>query len=203
MPRRFEIGESAPEYPDTVQNHYQRIYFEVLDVLKAAIEGRFQQKGFQMLQKLEAMLVDKNLGIEVAQEVIEFYGDDLHQERLRAQLLVLHSSDTDRLLSDLQAIISYLRTLNKIEMEYYSEVIKVAKLILVMPATNALSERSFSALRRIKTWLHTTTNQVRLNNCMTLHVHKIKTDSMLLLRIGNEFIQRNSSRMNIFGQYTL
>ena len=50
-----------------------------------------------MLQKLEAMLVDKNLGIEVAQEVIEFYGDDLHQERLRAQLLLLHSSDTDRL----------------------------------------------------------------------------------------------------------
>ena len=203
VPRRFEIGEGAPEYPDTVQNHYQRIYFEVLDVLKAAIEGRFQQKGFQMLQKLEAMLVDKNLGIEVAQEVIEFYGDDLHQERLRAQLLALHSSDTDRLLSDLQAIISYLRTLNEIEMEYYSEVIKVAKLILVMPATNALSERSFSALRRIKTWLRTTTNQVRLNNCMTLHVHKTKTDSMLLLRIGNEFIQRNSSRMNIFGQYTL
>ena len=87
-------------------------------------------------------------------------------------------------------------------MEYYSEVIKVAKLILVMPATNALSERSFSALRMIKTWLRTTTNQVRLN-CMTLHVHKTKTDSMLLLRIGNEFIQRNSSRMNIFGQYTL
>ena len=142
-----------------------------------------------MFQKLEAMLVDKNLGIEVAQEVIEFYGDDLHQERLRAQLLVLHSSDTERLLSDLLAIISYLRTLNEIEMEYYSEVIKVAKLILVMPATNALSERSFSALRRIKTWLRTTTNQVRLNNYMTLHVHKTKTNSMPLLRIGNEFIQ--------------
>ena len=200
-PRRFEIGEAAPEHPDTVQDHYRRIYFEVLDVLTAAIEGRFQQKGFQMLQKLEAILVEKSLEFEVAQEVIEFYGNDLHQERLRAQLLALHSSDTDRLLSNLQSIISFLRTLNDVEMEFYSEVIKIAKLILVMPATNALSERSFSALRRIKTWLRTT-NQVHLNNCMTLHVHKTKTDSMPLLRIGNEFIRRNCSRMNIFGQYT-
>ena len=74
-------------------------------------------------------------------------------------------------------------------------------MILVMPATNALSERSFSALRRIKTWLWTTTSQVRLNNCMILHVHKAKTDSLPLLQIGNEFIQKNSSRLHIFGQY--
>ena len=32
-------------------------------------------------------------------------------------------------------------------------------LILVMPATNAVSERSFSALRRVKTWLRTITGQ--------------------------------------------
>ena len=53
------------------------------------------------------MLVAKNLGIEVAQEIIEFYGDDLHQEQLRARLLALNSSDMYRLLSYLQAIISY------------------------------------------------------------------------------------------------
>ena len=95
-----------------------------------------------------------------------------------------------------------LKGLNDVEKEYYSEVIKVAKLIMVMPATNALSERSFSALRRIKTWLRTTTNQVRLNSCMTLHVHKTRTDSLPLSSIGNEFIQRNNSRMHIFGQYS-
>ena len=32
----------------------------------------------------------------------------------------------------------YLNGLNELEKEYYSEVIKVAKLILVMPAANAL-----------------------------------------------------------------
>ena len=137
-----------------------------------------------MLQKLEAVLVEQNLCTEIAQDIAEFYGDDLHQDRFKVQLRALHCSYTD--LNDLTSIISYLRTSNKVENEFYSEVIKVAKLILVMPATNALSERSFSALRRIKTWLRTTTNQVHMNNLMTLHVHKTKTDSLSPLLIGNE-----------------
>ena len=61
------------------------------------------------------------------------------------------------------------------------------KLILVMPATNATSERSFSALRRLKTWLRTTTSQARLNWCMLLHVHKERTDSLSLEELVNEF----------------
>ena len=37
-----------------------------------------------------------------------------------------------------------------------SEVCALGKLILVMPATNAVSERSFSALKPVKTYLRAT-----------------------------------------------
>ena len=201
-PKRFEIGDAAPEYPDTVQDHYRRLFLEVIDVLVTAIQERFEQRGFQMLQKLETILVEKSPPACVIEDISEFYSTDLHLDRLRVQLTTLHSTDINRSIVDLRAIISYLKGLNDVEKEYYSEVIKVAKLIMVMPATNALSERSFSALRRIKTWLRTTTNQVRLNSCMTLHVHKTRTDSLPLSSIGNKFIQRNNSRMHIFGQYS-
>ena len=53
-----------------------------------------------------------------------------------------------------------------------SEVIKVAKILLVMPATNAISERSFSAMKRVKTYLRSTTTDSRMNHLMVLHVHK-------------------------------
>ena len=36
-----------------------------------------------------------------------------------------------------------------------------------MSATNAASERSFSALRRIKSYLHSTMHQQQLNHLMT------------------------------------
>ena len=132
-------------------------------------------------------------------EVAEFYGPDFHQERLKSQLSVLHSHES---LNDLQSVVSHLKSLNDVEREFYSEVVKVVKLILVMSATNALSERSFSCLRRIKTWLRSTCGQVRLNSCMTVHVHKTRTDSMPMSTIANEFIQRNSSRVHIFGRFT-
>ncbi|KAI0231102.1 hypothetical protein LSAT2_018529, partial [Lamellibrachia satsuma] len=59
------------------------------------------------------------------------------------------------------------------------------KLILVMPATNASSKRSFSALRRIKTYLRTT--MARLNHLMLLYVHKDKTSVLCMVEIANDF----------------
>ena len=156
-----------------------------------------------MLKKLESVLTQKDVHREVVHEVVEFYGTELNEDRLKTQLTTLHCMDTDGSTNDIQSVITQLKGLNDVERAFCSEVIKVTKLILVMPATNALSERSFSALRRVKTWLRSTIDQVRLNNCMTLNVHKTKTDTLPLLTIGNEFIQRNSSRMHIFGQFSV
>ena len=44
------------------------------------------------------------------------------------------------------------------------------KILLVMPATNASSEHSFSGLRRIKTYLRTAMTQKRLNDLMVLNI---------------------------------
>ena len=37
-----------------------------------------------------------------------------------------------------------------------SEIVKMIKLVIVIPATNAVSERSFSAMRRLYTYLEPT-----------------------------------------------
>ena len=75
------------------------------------------------------------------------------------------------------------------------------KLILLIPATNATSERSFSALRRIKNWLRNTMSQARVKWCMLLNVHHEKTDSLNIVDIANEFSSRNESRKAIFGKF--
>ena len=70
-----------------------------------------------------------------------------------------------------------------------SEVIKVVKILLVMPATNATRKRSFSALKRVKTYLlKSTTSDTRLSNIMTLHVHKDGADILNLNDIASEFV---------------
>ena len=62
-----------------------------------------------------------------------------------------------------------------------------------MHATNAISERSFSALKRVKT---VTISDTKLNNIMTFHVHK---DTLNLNNIASELIGNVDSRRAIFG----
>ena len=58
-------------------------------------------------------------------------------------------------------MIVLFQKLDTIKRMLVAEVIKLVKLILVMPATNAVGERSFSSLKRIKTYLQ---NLSSLNN---------------------------------------
>ena len=75
----------------------------------------------------------------------------------------------------------------------------MVSLLLVMPATNAESERSFSAVRRIKSYLRSTMSQQRLNHLMVLHVHSDHTDKLNLVDVANEFIADNEHRRQVFG----
>ena len=85
------------------------------------------------------------------------------------------------------------------QLELLSEVCKLVKLLLVMPATNAESERSFSAIQRIKTYLQSTMSQQQLNHLMLLHVHKSHTDHLNLVDVANDFISGNEHKKNAFG----
>ena len=52
-----------------------------------------------------------------------------------------------------------------------------------MPATNAVSKRSFSSLKRIKTYLRSTTTNNRLNRLLILHIHKLLSDRLELKEV--------------------
>ena len=71
--------------------------------------------------------------------------------------------------------------------------------VLLMPATNAVSERSASAMRRIKSYLRTTMTQSRMNNIMVLHIHRHLTDAIDHTRILNEFVCANDDRRKNIG----
>ena len=60
-----------------------------------------------------------------------------------------------------------------------SEVHKLVLLYLTVPVTTATAERSFSGLKRIKTYLRNSMTQQCLNHCMLLHF--IGTKQMILI----------------------
>ena len=67
-----------------------------------------------------------------------------------------------------------------------------------MPASNATSERAFSTMRRIKTYLRNTMSQNRLNHTMCLNIHKEKLEEINLKLVLNEFIDQSDRRRAVF-----
>ncbi len=125
---------------------------------------------------------------------------DLNQADLVSQLRVLKIEFQQKSKDvTLQSIISHLKGMSAGERALLQEVVTLIKLILVMPATNATSERSFSALRRVKTYLRATMTQQRLNHLMLMHVHKERLDAIDLKIIANEFCATREYRLRIFG----
>jgi hypothetical protein len=62
---------------------------------------------------------------------------------------------------------------------------------MTVPMTSATAERSFSTLRRIKTYLRQTMGQQRLNDVMLLHIHKERTDRIDIKSVARAFVSAN------------
>ena len=66
--------------------------------------------------------------------------------------------------------------------------------------SNASAERSFSALRRVKSYLRSRLTQEHLNHFIILHAHKELTDAVDTLAIAKLFINVNERRQAYFGK---
>ena len=95
-----------------------------------------------------------------------------------------------------------MQSLDSSRRKLLSEISTLGKLLLVMPATNAVSERSFSTLKRVKTYLRSTTGDSRLNHLMMLHVHKDRTDALTLVDVANDFVGEKENRKQMIGKFS-
>ena len=102
--------------------------------------------------------------------VTNFYRDDVNPSQLKLHQQILATNFPKESVPSLTIfdIKDYILSLSMGERALLSEVCTILELIIVLPSTNAVSERSFSAMRRVKTYLRSTMGQERLNNLLTL-----------------------------------
>ena len=187
----FSTTES--DHPETPEDEYRRKYFEEIDLVVSCIKNRFDQDDFEMYALCEQLLVkaaNKESFTTEFEKITNFYADDFKPNALETQLktlpftLPLGASNAETF----RDVLKQVKGLSKGQKLLIGEVVKLLKLVIVMPATNAVSERSFSAMRRLYTYLRTNMSQNRLNNMIVLHVHKEKTDALKLVNVANEFV---------------
>ena len=163
---------------------YSRIFCEIIDTIMSQTRLRFEsQKQLKFVALLDCKSFHNyhiNFPTNIFSELKEPYTSYFDLIALRNELKVLYSLDEFSEKS-VQGIASYMK-LNDLH-TVYNEVYKLATLILTFPSTTASVERSFSALKRIKTYLQATQGQIRLSNLALLSIEK---EILVSLRRTNE-----------------
>ena len=70
--------------------------------------------------------------------------------------------------------------------------------LITSPASSYEAKRSFSALRRLKTWLRSTMTQIRLIHLVISHVHRDILSELSCQDIAKEFVRSNDARCRVF-----
>ena len=83
----------------------------------------------------------------------------------------------------------------------FSQVEQLVRHMLVCPVTSCSAERSFSSLRRLKTWLRSTMTQTRLNSVAVCNIHRDILDNIDIAKIAKEFAAQSDIRIALFGNW--
>ena len=189
-------------------------YFQVLDLITGEISRRFDQKTLALPLAVEEVLISAanksdDATVEVPAVVAQAYANDVNVSKLKHQLQMLPDlASAYKQTENLKLLkISTIRTiadmLQKVPManEMFGEVGKLVRLHFTIPVTTATAERTFSALRRVKTYLRSTMTEERLNNVMLLHTHKDLATELDLIKVASIFVSANSRRQAFFGRF--
>jgi hypothetical protein len=199
-PARYEDNSTSETHCfKSAKDFYRVQYLTFLDSVINHIAQRFEQRGILMYLKMENLLMaalkkeDFSLLLD---DIVEFY-DDFHKSRLERQLKMI--PDVCPGAHSVADVVAQLRCKSSDLRSLFDEVEKLLKFLLVVPASSATAERSFSALRRLKTYLRAMMRQDRLNYVTVLNVHQDRLDQVGLQQLKADFVFSNDYRRTVFG----
>lgn len=111
---------------------------------------------------------------------------ELSVDRRFLQLTMVHQREWK--CYSLEQYADRIRSMHPAARCLFGEVETFVKLLMTIPCSNAEAERSFSCLRRVKSYLRNTMGQERLNHVAILAVHHERLDSVNVEVIAKYFV---------------
>ncbi|XP_041372600.1 uncharacterized protein LOC121385875 [Gigantopelta aegis] len=194
-PKRLQQGNAEAFTTDTAEQMYRIQFFTAIDTAITNLQDYFVSSDLAKYQELSALLLNGTTSNEDA--IIQEYPE--LTESLKIELSFYRNHHPASTLEGHRLI---FKAIEPSVRRMFPQVERLLRLLLVSPASSCEAERSFSALRRIKTWLRSTMTQKRLNHVMVCHVHRDRLGAVDYQQIAEEFIDRCSdSRRKVFGKF--
>ena len=124
-----------------------------------------------------------------------FFSSDLHKFKLQTQLKTLNHI-VDEKQVEIKDAITIIPSLNASQKLLVSAVLKPIELILTVPATNAVGERSCSKLiQNLSAIIFD--SRTSISSCLTLTTHKEKVDKLKFVKVASQFCFKNEHCFSI------
>lgn len=179
------------------KTNYKRLFYEIIDTILVKIDERFSEVHnlkFMGLLDFEKFLYYKDyFPQDKFSSLKQTYGQYFEFPKLKSELSIIYSSD-QFYQTHIYKLLEYLKETDLTTV--LPQVTKLCTLILTIPATSASAERSFSALKRIKTYLRNNQTQNRLSNLSLLSIEKdvlmnTKCEPNFYNDVINDFLKQN------------
>ncbi|XP_071843974.1 zinc finger MYM-type protein 1-like [Apostichopus japonicus] len=207
VPRRLQLGNAEQHMFASPEDLYRVEHCGAIDVCISELGRRFQQTSYTVLVDIETALINSSNGHDFgfSEQTKSLYKNDVDFHCLQAELALLNGIIKQRLplvkkVTSMDTVVSLLSDHNDIRLAF-PNVLRLIHIYLLAPMSAASGERSFSVQRRIKTYLRSTIGEQRYNNMLMLHIHKARTDGLVIRDIAKEFTRRNPRRMKYFGKF--
>ncbi|KAK9976591.1 hypothetical protein ABG768_021796 [Culter alburnus] len=163
------------------QVRYRNLYMAILDNILEQIPRRFSNlESMLFLELVNPGKFDDMRQVfpeEAFQSVLKSYGHHFDSGRLRSELQVLYS-DQD-LQGNRGKLCDYLVFLKDMELDSaMPQLYKLFSLVATIGATSAGVERSFSCLKRLKSYTRNTMGQGRLSSLALLAIERTLVKSL-------------------------
>ena len=203
MPRLAGRQQHRQNIPATSNTDYYRLNITIplLDHMISELDDHFDADSsaivVEFIQLLPAGLYNKSSSERLTActfpQVLELYQDDLPSSRsLDVELELWQAKWEDYLAEDINTPV---KALPHADQDYFTNIRTFMLIMITLPITSCECERSISLLRLVKSTLHTTMTEERLNGLALMQYHHD-----IRLEIVAEFARRNQRRMELQGQ---
>lgn len=156
------------------------LYFEIIDSLSNMLESRFDSvdhlECFVLLNETLFINYADNFPSNALQNLSNFYPGIFNFDSLKSQLITIYEDKQFHIPPR-----DLLKHIHKYQLfGVLDELTKLLELYLTIPVTTVEAERSFSALKRIKTYSRNTLSQENLSMCAFISIEKNIIDTLKL-----------------------
>ena len=187
--------------------HWRAKFIEFLDVLVEKLKHTFDKTNLGMIGNIEQLFLSvintEDNKDSLISSVYTFYKNDLSSvEDLQFELQMLKRlvKSEKSPLTSITCFISMYKSLTKEVRDILPNITRLVTILLVVGVSGASAERSFSVLRRLKTWLRSTMTQARMTQLSILAIEREKSGETECLKIARAFIS-NERRERKFGKF--